>query len=98
MFGINADVIIAMVRLCEFYRDAIRKPEGYSTADIFKIFKGICNKHDLKDARKRLDIKSTQDGDKWYWSWGNEKSPEEVLEILRREMSEEVFASAGKRD
>lgn len=89
MFEISVDVKIAMIRLCEFFRDAIEKPEGYSTEDIFKVFKGLCKKRDLKEARKRLNIKSSQSEGIWYWSWENEKSPEDVIELIKEEMRQE---------
>lgn len=52
---------------------------------------------EIKEARKRLGIKSVDDGSTHWWIWPNDSKPNEVNAELSKEFWEEI-ENARKRD
>ena len=99
---LNADnVLCAELALCRYFtEEGVDSPVPVkSVMDCMKIYlqgTGI-RKSEIKEARKRLGIKSENRGGEYFWLWASEQSPKEAWKEKSRELDGRK-SNAGEGD
>lgn len=79
------NIICAEVLLAKYFMDFKTGKAGEIISWVKSSFRGPgLRKKEIREARKRLGIKSQSTEDGYTWSWGNEKDPEEMWKLKGR--------------